>query len=514
MPRLADADPSSRGDGVSRAAAEREQINSTEHHGREWVVRLLLLCLIQHLPAAFGTDLSVSPGATVTLPCDGPAVNDTNQVEVLWIYGSRAVCSFNNRTLCQHPDFVHRTQLQSIQQNNFGLVINDVRIQDAGGYKCLINGKVMQRIRLSVRGGRKRRDAETSSKENLVCKPYEDKDKEVPDENPPGAHSNVWLTVSLPVIMGIVVTVVIVGLLVWLIKRRNQPGTQMRTAHYSYRWVVRLLLLCLVPHRPAAFGTDLYVSPGATATLPCDGPAVNDTNQVENNFGLVINDVRIQDAGGYKCLINGAVMQRIRLSVRGGRKRRAAETPPEENLVCKPYEDKDKEVPDENPPGAHLNVWLTVSLSVIMGIMGIVVIVVTVWLIKRRNQPGTQMRTDRTATTEGDDTPQQSSSAGDDTPQQSSSAGDDTPQQSSSAGDDTPQQSSSAGDDTPQQSSSTGDNTPQQSSSAGDDTPQQSSSAGDDTPQQSSSTGDDTPQQSSSAGDDSRMSSSRSPVLH
>ncbi|XP_048853910.1 uncharacterized protein LOC125721830 isoform X3 [Brienomyrus brachyistius] len=157
--------------------------------GLRWVVRLLLLCLIQHLPAAFGTDLSVSPGATVTLPCDGPAVNDTSQVEVLWIYGSRAVCSFNNRTLCQHPDFVHRTQLQSIQQNNFGLVINDVRIQDAGGYKCLINGAVTQRIRLFVGGGQKRRAAETPPEGNLVCKPYEDKGKEVPGENPPGTSS-------------------------------------------------------------------------------------------------------------------------------------------------------------------------------------------------------------------------------------------------------------------------------------------------------------------------------------
>ncbi|XP_048853915.1 uncharacterized protein LOC125721833 isoform X1 [Brienomyrus brachyistius] len=175
---------------------ERERITgrmySREHHGRGWVVRLLLLCLIQHLPAAFGTDLfvAVSPGATATLPCDGPAVNDTNEVEVVWESKGMTVSSFKNGTLCEHPDFVNRTQLGSIQQNNFSLVINDARLQDGGWYKCLINGAITQWNHLSVGGGRKQRDAETSSKGNLVCKPYEDKDKEVPDENPPEIPSS------------------------------------------------------------------------------------------------------------------------------------------------------------------------------------------------------------------------------------------------------------------------------------------------------------------------------------
>ncbi|XP_048853914.1 uncharacterized protein LOC125721832 isoform X4 [Brienomyrus brachyistius] len=170
MPRFAGADPSSRGDGVSRAAAEREQIYSTEHHGRKWVVRLLLLCLVPHRPAAFGTDLfvDVSPGKTVTLPCDGPAVNDTNEVQVLWEFEGMTVSSFKNGTLCEHPDFVNRTRLGSIQQNNFSLVINGARLQDAGWYKCLINGAITQWNHLSVGGGRKQRDAETPSKVSII----------------------------------------------------------------------------------------------------------------------------------------------------------------------------------------------------------------------------------------------------------------------------------------------------------------------------------------------------------
>ncbi|XP_048853918.1 uncharacterized protein LOC125721833 isoform X3 [Brienomyrus brachyistius] len=134
--------------------------------------------------------VDVSPGKTVALPCDGGTDKDTNQVQVLWIFGLITVSSFKNGTLCEHPPFINRTRLGSIRQNNFSLVINDARLQDAGCYKCLINGAVMQRIRLSVEGGRKQRDAETPSKENLVCKPYEDKDKEVPDENPPEIPSS------------------------------------------------------------------------------------------------------------------------------------------------------------------------------------------------------------------------------------------------------------------------------------------------------------------------------------
>nr|XP_023669322.1 uncharacterized protein LOC111844775 isoform X3 [Paramormyrops kingsleyae] len=139
--------------------------------------------------------------------------------------------------------------------------------------------------------------------------------------------------------------------------------------------VTLLLLLCLVDHLPAVFEADFSVSPGETVTLPCDG-------------------------GTDKDISEGSWMQR------------AAETPPKESdsLVCKPYEDKDKEVPDENSPGAPSSVWLIVILSVIVGIVGIAVIVVILVIVvivgivsfikRRRNQPGTQMQTDHTPTPE------------------------------------------------------------------------------------------------------------------
>nr|XP_023669325.1 uncharacterized protein LOC111844775 isoform X6 [Paramormyrops kingsleyae] len=45
------------------------------------VTLLLLLCLVDHLPAVFEADFSVSPGETVTLPCDGGTDKDISEVE-------------------------------------------------------------------------------------------------------------------------------------------------------------------------------------------------------------------------------------------------------------------------------------------------------------------------------------------------------------------------------------------------------------------------------------------------
>nr|XP_023669323.1 uncharacterized protein LOC111844775 isoform X4 [Paramormyrops kingsleyae] len=151
------------------------------------VTLLLLLCLVDHLPAVFEADFSVSPGETVTLPCDGGTDKDISEVEVFWIFGGTNVCLFQNGTWCEHPHFVNRIQLGSTRQSKFSLIINPVRLQDQGEYTCVINGAVMQINYLSVKGSWMQRAAETPPKESdsLVCKPYEDKDKEVPDENSP-----------------------------------------------------------------------------------------------------------------------------------------------------------------------------------------------------------------------------------------------------------------------------------------------------------------------------------------
>nr|XP_023665400.1 uncharacterized protein LOC111842725 isoform X2 [Paramormyrops kingsleyae] len=206
---------------TAAAVTERERIAgriySTEHHGRGWMVTLLLLlCLVHHLSAVFQADLSVSPGGTVTLPCDGGTDKDGNEVEMSWEFEDTTVCWFQNGTLCEHRFFVNRIQLGSIQQKNFSLVINPVRLQDQGGYTCLINGAEIQINHLFVRGvsvgGRKQRAAETPPAESdgLLCNLHENKDKEVPDENPPGVPSSVRLTKNWPLIVVIVGIVVIV----------------------------------------------------------------------------------------------------------------------------------------------------------------------------------------------------------------------------------------------------------------------------------------------------------------
>uniref|UniRef100_A0A3B3QN28 Ig-like domain-containing protein n=1 Tax=Paramormyrops kingsleyae TaxID=1676925 RepID=A0A3B3QN28_9TELE len=136
------------------------------------VALLLILCLLHHLPAVFGANLYACPGETVTLPCDGPADKDTNVVDMLWKFGSMTICSFKNGiSKFEHRDFVNRTQLGSIRQSNFSLVINRVIVQDHGGYKCLINDKVIQRNNLFVR---------------------------VPDENSPGEFILCLINMLLP----------------------------------------------------------------------------------------------------------------------------------------------------------------------------------------------------------------------------------------------------------------------------------------------------------------------------
>nr|XP_023667351.1 uncharacterized protein LOC111843759 [Paramormyrops kingsleyae] len=176
---------------------------------------LLLLCLGLCLPAVLGVDsyISASIGESVTLPCDEPTAIDTKEA-LTWMCNGRHVSSFKNGSWCESHHYVNRTRLGSIQQNNVSLIINPVRKEDQGDYTCRINYNEIRSIRLNVKGGRKRKDAEMPPGDP-ACRPYreredppgsETKDKQDSDENPPGVSSGGNQLV-IGVIVGVVVTV-------------------------------------------------------------------------------------------------------------------------------------------------------------------------------------------------------------------------------------------------------------------------------------------------------------------
>ncbi|XP_072567596.1 junctional adhesion molecule-like [Paramormyrops kingsleyae] len=160
---------------------------------------LLLLCFGHCLPGADSQGITAHIGDTVMMPCVGPADTDTKEVDVLWLLGGKPACWFKNGSWCETGHYVNRTQLRSIQQNNFSLVINPVKEEDDGVYICRINHKDRQIIRLNIKGDGKREDAETPPGDP-VCRPYRER------EDHPGASSG-GNSVVIGLIVGIVVTV-------------------------------------------------------------------------------------------------------------------------------------------------------------------------------------------------------------------------------------------------------------------------------------------------------------------
>ncbi|XP_048865998.1 uncharacterized protein LOC125739680 isoform X2 [Brienomyrus brachyistius] len=178
---------------------------------------LLILCLGHCLPAVLGADSSFNCHIrhTVTLPCDEPAA--TEEVVVLWMFEGKLACSYKNGNQCEFGHYVNRTQLGSIRQNNFSLVINHVKKEDEGEYECRINDKLIRITRLNVDGGRKPEDA-VMPPGDQKCRPYsmredppesENKDKQDSDENLSGASSGgnsavIGVIVGLVVLLGAV----------------------------------------------------------------------------------------------------------------------------------------------------------------------------------------------------------------------------------------------------------------------------------------------------------------------
>ncbi|XP_072567535.1 uncharacterized protein [Paramormyrops kingsleyae] len=181
---------------------------------------LLLLCLGHCLLAVFGANKAIyaDVGGTVTLPCDGPAASDTKKV--MWMFDGRPVFWFKNESWCGTGRYVNRTRLGSIEQNNFSLVINPIRKEDAGVYTCRINGEDIQIIRLNFT--------------DTVYRPYRER------EDPPGASSGgnsvgIGVTVVIVVVVGIG-EIVVVALL--FRRRKNQlrtrrPADLVRSTEYS-----------------------------------------------------------------------------------------------------------------------------------------------------------------------------------------------------------------------------------------------------------------------------------------
>nr|XP_023666663.1 uncharacterized protein LOC111843362 isoform X2 [Paramormyrops kingsleyae] len=164
-----------------------------DERGGRMMFRLLLLLYLGHcLPGADSEAIYADVGDTVMLPCYGAAATDIKEVNVLWKLNGKPACWDINGTWCENSHLVNRTQLGSIRQNNFSLIINTVRNEDEGVYTCEISEDKKQTIHLVVKGSRQRRDAVKRADSEPFCNPSraredtpgsETKEKQVSNEN-------------------------------------------------------------------------------------------------------------------------------------------------------------------------------------------------------------------------------------------------------------------------------------------------------------------------------------------
>uniref|UniRef100_A0A3P9DCB6 Ig-like domain-containing protein n=1 Tax=Maylandia zebra TaxID=106582 RepID=A0A3P9DCB6_9CICH len=114
----------------------------------------------------FFLNTALSSGQNVTLTCRAP---NSNISVVEWTradLGDGYVLFYRNKQFDpenQHPSFKNRVDLQDRQMKDgdVSLILNDVSINDAGGYECRVkagtNRKEKQKGRGTVRkGGRKK----------------------------------------------------------------------------------------------------------------------------------------------------------------------------------------------------------------------------------------------------------------------------------------------------------------------------------------------------------------------
>uniref|UniRef100_A0A3Q0RL21 Ig-like domain-containing protein n=1 Tax=Amphilophus citrinellus TaxID=61819 RepID=A0A3Q0RL21_AMPCI len=115
-----------------------------------------LLWNMVHLDSTSSTNISAAVGDSVTLPCKA----SNNSIRVMWWsrpdQEPKYVLMYRDEQFDpeeQHPSFKNRVDLQDslMKDGNVSLILKDVKISDAGTYKCRVSmGGTNRRKRSTV----------------------------------------------------------------------------------------------------------------------------------------------------------------------------------------------------------------------------------------------------------------------------------------------------------------------------------------------------------------------------